>query len=82
MKDSNYPLALWYYCVERRERINKLLEKDMFKLNGMNAHTSLLGDAGDISNLCQYKWYDFCYFFEQTEGFTLSREVIGQVLGQ
>jgi hypothetical protein len=61
MKDSNCPLAFWDYCVERRARINNMTAKDMFKLHGSNAHTALTGDEGDISNLCQYKWYDWCY---------------------
>jgi len=62
MKDSNCPLAFWDYCVERRARINNMMGKDMFKLYGSNAHTSLTGDEGDISNLCQYKWYAWCFF--------------------
>ena len=39
-----------------------MMVKDMFKLYGLNAHTSLTGDEGDISKLCQYKWYAWCYF--------------------
>ena len=58
VKYSNHPLAFWSYSVERRDHINNLMAKDMFKLHGTNYHTSLLGYVGDISNLCQYKWYD------------------------
>ena len=81
MKDSNCPLAFWDYCVERQARINNLTAKDTFKLHGTNAHTALTGDQGDISNLCQYKWYDWCYFCEQKESFPFNREVLGRVLG-
>ena len=81
MKDSNCPLAFWDYCVERRARINNLTAKDIFKLHGTNAHTTLTGEEGDISNLCQYKWYDWCYFREQKEKFPFNREVLGRVLG-
>jgi hypothetical protein len=81
MKESNCPLVLWDYCVERRARINNLTAKDIFKLHGTNAHTALTGDEGDISNLCQYRWYDWCYFRDQKEKFPFNREVLGRILG-
>jgi hypothetical protein len=81
MKDSACPLAFWDYCVERRARINNLTAKDLFTLHGTNAHTALFGKDGDISNLCQYKWYDWCYFREQKQCFPCNREVLGRVLG-
>ena len=58
MKDSNCPLAFWDYCVERRAQINNMMAKDMFKLHGSNAHMALVGDEGDISDLCQFGWYE------------------------
>jgi hypothetical protein len=81
MKDSDCPLAFWDYCVERRAQINNLTAKDLFTLHGTNAHTALFGEDGDISNLCQYQWYDWCYFREQKQSFPYTREVLGRVLG-
>ena len=81
MKESDCPLAFWDYCVERRARINNLTAKDLFTLHGTNAHTALTGEDGDISNLCQYKWYDWCYFREQKQKFPFNREMLGRVLG-
>ena len=81
MKDSDCPLAFWDYCVERRARINNLTAKDLFTLHGTNAHTALFGEDGDISNLCQYQWYDWCYYREQKQSFPYAREVLGRVLG-
>jgi hypothetical protein len=81
MKESDCPLALWDYCVERRARINNLTAKTMFKLHGTNAYTALTGEEGDISNLCQFKWYDWCYYREHKDGFPLTREILGRVLG-
>ena len=81
MKESDCPLVFWDYCVERRARINNLTAKDIFKLHGTNAHTALTGDEGDISNLCQYRWYDWCYFRDQKEKFPFNREVLGRILG-
>jgi hypothetical protein len=81
MKESDCPLAFWDYCVERRARINNLTAKDHFKLQGTNAHTALTGEEGDISNLCQFGWYEWCYFRDQGEKFPFNKEVLGRVLG-
>jgi hypothetical protein len=81
MKESNCPLVFWDYCVERPARINNLTAKDTFKLHGTNAHTAMTNEEGDISNLCQYIWYQWCYFCDQTEKYPFNREILGRVLG-
>ena len=81
MRESNCPLALWDYCAERRVRINNLTARNIFKLHGTNSHTSLLGEEGDISNLCRYGWYEWCYFRERKAQFPFNKEILGRVLG-
>ena len=81
MRESNSPLCLWDYCVERRARINNLTAKNAFKLHGSTPHTVTTGDEGDISNLCQYGWYEWCYFRDHTAAFPNNKEVLGRVLG-
>eukprot|EP00957_Ditylum_brightwellii_P161649 12307352-Ditylum_brightwellii.AAC.1 len=41
IKESNYPLALWDYCVEQRAHINNFTAKDSFKLNSTTPHMAL-----------------------------------------
>ena len=36
-------------------------------------HTATTGEEGDIFNLCQYKWYDWCYYREHTAKFPQPR---------
>ena len=72
MKDSNFPLDFWDYCVERQSRINNLTARNTFQLHGSNPHTALTGDEGDISNICQFKWYYWCYFRDRTEPFSFN----------
>ena len=81
MRESNSPLCFWDYCVERRARINNLAAKNSFRLHGSTPHTLTTGDEGDISNLCQYGWYEWCYFRDQTAAFPNNKEVLGRVLG-
>jgi hypothetical protein len=42
----------------------------------------LTGEEGNISNLCQFEWYEWCYYWEHKEGFPYNWEVLGRVRGQ
>ena len=81
MHESNSPLCFWDYCAERRAWINNLTAKNTFGLHGSNPHTLTTGDEGDISNLCQYAWYEWCHFRDPTAAFPNNKEVLGRVLG-
>ena len=81
MCKSNSPQCFWDYCVERRARINNLTAKDALRLHGSTPHTITTGDEGDVSNVCQYAWYEWCYFRDQTASFPNNKEVLGRVLG-
>ena len=81
MREKDSPMVFWDYCLERRARIHNLTAKPNFKLHGSNAHTLTLGEEGDISNLCQFGWYDWCYYREHTAKFPNQQEVLGRVLG-
>ena len=78
---ANCPLAFWDYCVEWCAGINNLTARDTVKLHGSNPHTSLTGEEGDISNLRQFGFYNWCYYCEQGEAFPYSKEILGRVLG-
>lgn len=81
MKESNAPLVLWDYCVERRARINNLTTKNLFQLHGTTPYTALTSEEGDISHLCHFAFYEWCYFREQKLKFPFNREVLGRILG-
>jgi hypothetical protein len=81
MKSADNPIAFWDYCLERRARINNLTARSLFQLHGTNAHTAITNEEGDISNLCQYDWYQWCYYREHTARFPFNKEVLGRVLG-
>ena len=81
MCETNSPMILWDYCVERQARINNLTAKDNFKLHGTTPHTATMAEEGDISSLCQFGWYEWCYYREHTAAFPHNHEVLGRVLG-
>ena len=81
LRESDAPLVLWDYCAERRARIHNLTAKDLFQLNGQNPHSITLGEEGNISNLCVFGWYEWCYYRDQSELFPLPKEKLGRILG-
>ena len=40
-----------------------------------------LGEMGDISNLCQFDWYEWIYFRQHTSKFPYQKETLGRCLG-
>jgi hypothetical protein len=57
-KEADCPLAFWDYCTERRVRIHNLTANNPFQLDGQTPQFSVTGEEDDISNLCQFKWYE------------------------
>ena len=58
MTESNCPLRFWDYCLERQVWIYNLTSHDHIKVHGSNPHMETFGEQGDISNLCQFRWYE------------------------
>ena len=79
---SNSPMKLWDYCAERRARIHNVTPRNLFQLNGSNPTTATFGTHPDISNICQFNWYDWCYFREESAiQFPFQKRQLGRVLG-
>ena len=81
MFESNCPLPFWDYCVERRAAIHNLTANGNFNLQGRNPFFSVTGEEGDISNLCQFSFYQWVYYREQKNGFPIPKELLGRALG-
>ena len=82
LAESNSPLKFWDYCAERRAKIHNVTPKDLFQLNGQTPIAATLGIQGDISNICQFAWYDWCYYREESDiQFPFQKRQLGRVLG-
>ena len=80
LRMSNAPMVLWDYCLERRANIHNVLPRPLFQNNGATPHEATFGEQGDISNLCQFAWYQWVYY--RTPGsFPEGKERLGRVLG-
>ena len=65
LAESNTSLVLLDYCVDRKDRINNLTAGNLFQLDGTNPHLTIHDIGGDISNLCNYKLYEWIYYWDQ-----------------
>eukprot|EP00980_Cylindrotheca_fusiformis_P009287 scaffold2034_cov81-Cylindrotheca_fusiformis.AAC.1 len=81
MHQSGAPLPFWDYCAERRARIHNLVAHDLFQLQGRNPIYHTTGEEGDISVLCQFGFYEWCFYRDSNAGFPMSQEVLGRCLG-
>ena len=81
MRTANSPLVLWDYCAERKARIHNLTARGLFQLEGQNPYTATFGEEGDISNVCTFGWYEWCYFRNHSSKFPFPQEEVGRVLG-
>ena len=66
MLESRSPLVLWDYCCERRAMINNYTARNLFQLEGTNPYSKTFGDVADISSLCRFSWYQWCWFYNKT----------------
>ena len=46
-----------------------------------NPYTATLGDQADISNLCQFGWYEWVYYWDSLAGYPHQKEYLGRCLG-
>jgi hypothetical protein len=78
---SNFLIVLWDYCMEQIALIFQCTAKKLFQLNGSNPYTITLGDQVEISNLCQFGWFEWVYYLDSTASYPHQKACLGQCLG-
>ena len=81
LRETNSPMVLWDYCMERRAKIYQITAKNLFQLNGTNPHTATFGTEADISHICQFGWYEWVYFRDHAASYPYPKECLGRCLG-
>jgi hypothetical protein len=61
--------------------IFQITAKKLFQLNGTNPHTSTFGTKVDISQICQYAWYEWVYYRDAKTSFPYQKERLERCLG-
>jgi hypothetical protein len=82
LKDSNCPMNLWDYCAQYRAQIlSATARPNNYALDGQVPYTKMTGQPLDISNICEFKWYEWIYFRDHTSTFPHASEQLGRCLG-
>ena len=81
LKESNAPLVMWDYCLERLCKIFNHTALTLFQLDGITPHTMMIGQLSDISAICEFAWYDWVYFRDGDQQFPHNHERLGRALG-
>ena len=69
LQETNCPIRLWVYCAEHQARIKNATARDLYQLESTTPYHTVYHREPDISNLCQFKFYDWCYYREQKAKF-------------
>ena len=56
------PKRLWDYALEAEALVRSHTYHDTFMLNGEVPETVMTGQTADISNICEYAWYEWVKF--------------------
>ena len=80
MRQSNAPMVLWDFCIQRRARIHNVTPRPLFQNDGLNPHSATFGNQADISNLCCFGWYEWVYYRDHGT-FPINKEKLGKALG-
>ena len=80
MRQSNSPMVLWDYAIERRALIHNVVPRPLFQNSGLTPHESTFGVQGDISKLCNFGWYEWIYYRDHG-AFPINKEKLGRALG-
>ena len=78
LRELHAPMELWCYFAERRAAISNLTSKNLFQLQVQNPHSMALGEPGDVSNLCQFRWYEWCCVSQVKKDFSEPAEDLGR----
>ena len=81
IRETDCPMVLWDFCAEYKAKVNNSTAKSLFQLHGRTPYETLLNEEPDISNLCQFKFYDWCYYYDHSTKFPYPSELLGRVLG-
>ena len=80
MRASNSPMVLWDYAMERRALIHNVIPRPLFQAQGKTPTECTLGISADISNICNFGWYEWVYY-RDFGSFPENKEKLGRVLG-
>ena len=62
LRMANVPMVLWDYCMEHQAQIHNAFSNPLLQNKEMNPHEATFGAQGNISNICNFGWYQWVYY--------------------
>jgi hypothetical protein len=81
MAKSKAPKRLWDDCLELEALVRSNTAHDIFELKGEVPETIVSGETSDISQFCEFYWYQWVKFRDTSVSFPGDKEVLGRYLG-
>ena len=81
MMKQRSPKKLWDDCLDLESYIRSNTAHDIFTLNAKVPETVMSGETSDISQFCEFEWYEWVYFRDQTVSYPEDKLVLGRYLG-
>ena len=81
MLQEGSPKTLWEHAIELEDMIRSHTALDIYALEGQVPEAVMPRPTTDISNLCEYKWFQWVIYYEPITGYPDSKKSIGRNLG-
>jgi len=81
MLKSGSPKRLWDHAIELEALIQSHTAHEIYVLQGQVPETIMTGQTADISNLCEYEWYEWVMYYESLLSYPDNKMFIGRYLG-
>ena len=78
---TSTPKTLWDHCIECQALIRSHTALDTCGLEGQLPETIMMGETADISNLCEYEWFEWVMYLNPNETYPEDKMRIGRYLG-
>ena len=81
MISAGSPKVLWDHCLELESRVRSCTAHDLYMLDGEVPETVMKGHTADISQICEFAWYEWVMFIDSPAQYPENREELGRYLG-
>ena len=81
MIKTGSPKKLWDHCIKLMAMIRSCLTNSVYMTAGQVPETIMNGETADISQICQFGWFDWRVMYHDPTKFPDDKAVLGQYLG-
>ena len=81
MMKTGTPKRLWDHCIELEAMIRLHTALEIYALQGQVPETLMTGQTVDISNICEYEWFQWVINYEPPLTYPDDKICIGRYLG-